>query len=105
MLEGVLYEVISKGENTATVKLLHDSPVYAAHFPGFPITPGVTIVQMALECMGRELSGAKDIKFIVPVPPSAGTLRFEWSIIDDSRADISVFLPGDVLSAKMSVSL
>ena len=105
MLQGVLYQVVSADPAGAVVRLLPESPVYAAHFPGYPITPGVTIVQMALELMGRRLSGAKDIRFVVPVlPSSAGTLlRFAWTFPDPSRADVNVFLDGDVLCSKMSL--
>ena len=70
MLEGFLYKVVEKGDGCAQVLLLPESPIYAAHFPGFPVTPGVTLVQMALELMGKKLLGAKDIKFVVPVLPS-----------------------------------
>ena len=103
MLEGVLYEVVSREEGCAAVRLLPDSAVYAAHFPGYPITPGVTIVQMALELMGRRLSGAKDIKFVEPVLPSAsGTLlRFTWTFPDPERADVNVFLEDETLCGKM----
>lgn len=103
MLEGVLYEVVSREEGSAAVRLLPDSAVYAAHFPGYPITPGVTIVQMALELMGRRLSGAKDIKFVEPVLPSAsGTLlRFTWAFPDPERADVNVFLEDETLCGKM----
>lgn len=107
MLEGVLYEVISREASAATVRLLPDSPIYAAHFPGYPITPGVTIVQMALELMDRKLSGAKDIKFVVPVLPSpAGTqLRFEWTFQEPDRADVTVFLDNETLCSRMSLLL
>lgn len=107
MLEGVLYEVVSREEGSAVVRLLPDSPVYAAHFPGYPITPGVTIVQMALELMGRTLSGAKDIKFVEPVLPSAsGTLlRFSWTFPEPDKADVNVFLEDETLCSKMSLWL
>ena len=107
MLEGVLYEVVSREEGSAEVRLLPDSPVYAAHFPGYPITPGVTIVQMALELMGRTLSAAKDIKFVVPVLPSKeGTLlRFTWTFPEPEKADVNVFLKGETLCSKMSLCL
>ena len=106
-LEGVLYEVVSREEGSAVIRLLPDSPVYAAHFPGYPITPGVTIVQMALELMGRTLSGAKDIKFVEPVlPSSAGTLlRFTWTFPEADKADVNVYLEGDTLCSKMSLWL
>ena len=103
MLEGVLYKVLEKESVCARITLLPDSPIYAAHFPGFPVTPGVTLVQMALELMGRKLQSAKDIKFVVPVLPSAeGTvLRYEWAFQGESRADVSVFLADGTLCAKM----
>jgi len=107
MLEGTLYQVVSRDASGAVVRLLAESPVYAAHFPGYPITPGVTIVQMALELMDRTLAGAKDIRFVAPVFPSAeGTLlRFAWSFPDPARADVNVFLSGDTLCSKMSLCL
>ena len=107
MLEGVLYEVVSREEGSAVVRLLPDSPVYVAHFPGYPITPGVTIVQMALELMERTLSGAKDIKFVEPVLPSpSGTLlRFTWTFPEPDKADVNVFLEDEILCSKMSLWL
>ena len=107
MLEGILYEVVSREEGSATVRLLPDSPVYAAHFPGYPITPGVTIVQMALELMGRKLSAAKDIKFVEPVLPSpSGTiLRFTWTFPEPERADVNVYLEEETLCSKMVLSV
>jgi 3-hydroxyacyl-[acyl-carrier-protein] dehydratase len=107
MLEGVLYELLERTEDSARVRLLPESPIYKAHFPGYPVTPGVTIVQMALECMGCKLSGAKDIKFVVPVLPSAeGTeICFRWVFPEPGKADISVFLADETLCAKLSISV
>lgn len=107
MLEGVLYEVVSREEGSAVVRLLPDSPVYAAHFPGYPITPGVTIVQMALDLMDRRLSGAKDIKFVEPIlPSSAGTLlRFSWTFPEPDKVDVNVFLEDETLCSKMNLWL
>lgn len=107
MLEGVLYQLVEKSENGAVVRLLPDNPIYKAHFPGYPVTPGVTLVQMAMECMGRTLKGARDIKFIVPVlpTPEGQLLRYEWTLADDGKASIQAFLPENVLCAKMSVQV
>lgn len=103
MLEGFLYEVLEKGEGCASVKLLPDCPIYAAHFPGFPVTPGVTLVQMALELIGCKLLSAKDIKFIVPVLPSQDgtTLHYQWTFPEETKADVSVLLADGSLCAKM----
>ena len=115
MLRGILYETISVDAGGATVRLLPDSPVYQGHFPGYPITPGVCLVEIAVELM-REMAGhdgqgekirfvgAKNIKFTSPVIPDGKTpLRFNLSG-EGSIREVEV-LYGDVLSAKMSLSV
>lgn len=98
---------MERGENSATVRLLSESPVYKAHFPGFPITPGVTLLQMALELMGgSSLSGAREIKFMVPVLPGDGAcIRFDWAFKDEHSVAVSIFLPDGTQAAKMSLSV
>ena len=78
MLQGILYETIAVDAAGATIRLLPESPVYKGHFPGYPITPGVCLVEIALELMGNvQLVGAKNIKFTSPIIPAEGTeLRF-----------------------------
>ena len=107
MLEGILYRVVSRADNAATVCLLPESCIYKAHFPDYPVTPGVTLVQMALELMGRKLTGARDIKFIVPVLPAADgpELRYSWSYKDDTTADVMLCLADGTLCAKMTLSV
>ena len=112
MLRGILYEIITVDAGGATVRLLPDSPVYQGHFPGYPITPGVCLVEIAVELM-REMAGqgkdvrfvgAKNIKFTSPVIPDGKTpLRFNLSG-EGSVREVEV-LYGDVLSAKMSLSV
>ena len=104
MLEGNLYEVITKADNSADVHLLPESSIFRAHFPGYPITPGVTVVKMAMELMGRSLIGAREIKFVAPLFPDA-RVRFVWTL-SDGRADVNVFqLPEESLCAKMTLSV
>ena len=109
MLEGSLYQVTERKDREAQVRLLRESPVYAAHFPGYPVTPGVTLVQMALELMGRRLSGVKNIKFLVPVQPSDAEptlLRYRWKFPAAGRAEVEVFLADETtLCAKMSLEI
>ena len=79
MLEGNLYRLVSletsDGAATAVVALDPSSVIYKAHFRGMPITPGVCLVQIAVELASRvsgrtlTLTGAKDIKFLQPVLP------------------------------------
>ena len=98
MLQGVLYEIIEREEGSALVRTLPESPIYAAHFPGYPITPGVCLVQMALELMGKEMTGSKDIKFVTPVMPDT-TLRYTWT----PEGAVQVMLTDGTLCAKMAL--
>lgn len=104
MLEGNLYQVLTREEGNATVRFLPESPVYAAHFPGFPITPGVTLVQTALELMGRRLRAAKDIKFLKPVFPGA-TVRVEWTVEEDDAAQVMLYGSDGEPCARMLMSV
>ena len=90
MLQGILYETIAVDADGATVRLLPESPVYQGHFPGYPITPGVCLVEIALELIAEmadqvghderevghdrrvRLVGAKNIKFTSPNEPVRG---------------------------------
>lgn len=110
MLRGILYETVQADAGGATVRLLPESPVYRGHFPGYPITPGVCLVQLALELIGERtghkvrLVAAKTIKFVAPVIPAEGLLlRFNLS---GEAGEWSVEIwNGDVLSAKMSLTV
>ena len=112
MLRGILYEPVQADDLGATVRLLPESAVYRGHFPGYPITPGVCVMQIALELIA-EMAGqaghdglvaAKNIKFTSPVIPKEGKeLRFNLSG-KDGNWSVEVF-DGEVLSAKMSLTV
>ena len=100
MLQGILYETIAVDATGATIRLLPESPVYQGHFPGYPITPGVCLVEIALELMGPvRLVGAKNIKFTSPIIPARFNLGGEGS---ERTVEI---LSGETLCAKMSLSV
>ena len=110
MLRGILYETVSSEAAGATIRLLPESPVYQGHFPGYPITPGVCLVEIALELLAERegrpvrLVAAKNIKFMSPVLPSETTeLRFNLGVEGDSRT-VEIFA-GDTLCAKMSLTV
>ena len=105
MLQGILYETIAVDATGATIRLLPESPVYKGHFPGYPITPGVCLVEIALELMGPvRLVAAKNIKFTSPVIPAEGMeLRFKLSGADRDWS-VEVY-DGEVLAAKMSLTV
>ena len=123
MLRGLLYEPVQADPLGATVRLLPESAVYAGHFPGYPITPGVCLVQIALDLIGEmadqvghdeskghddrktvRLVAAKNIKFTSPVIPGEGMeLRFNLAG-EGGNWSVEVF-NGEVLSAKMSLTV
>ncbi len=115
MLQGILYETIAVDAAGATVRLLPESPVYRGHFPGYPITPGVCLVEIALELIAEmagqaghdgkvRLVGAKNIKFTSPIIPVEGTeLRFNLGG-EGSERTVEI-LSGETLCAKMSLSV
>ena len=115
MLQGILYETMAVDAAGATVRLLPESPVYQGHFPGYPITPGVCLVEIALELIAAmadqvghdekvRLVGAKNIKFTSPIIPTEGTeLRFN---LGGEGSERTVEIPsGDTLCAKMSLTV
>ena len=115
MLQGILYETIAVDAAGATVRLLPESPVYRGHFPGYPITPGVCLVEIALELIAEmagqaghdgkvRLVAAKNIKFTSPIIPAEGTeLRFNLGG-EGSERTVEI-LSGETLCAKMSLSV
>ena len=122
MLQGILYETIAVDAAGATVRLLPESPVYQGHFPGYPITPGVGLVEIALELIAEmadqvghdegevahddrvRLVGAKNIKFTSPIIPAEGMeLRFNLGG-EGSERKVEI-LSGETLCAKMSLTV
>ena len=98
--------MVSRTGSSVEVRLIPESPIYKAHFPGYPITPGVTLLQIALELMGKKLRSAKEIKFVAPVLPGDGTVvRFEWEFQADNNASVSILSPDGTQYARMSLSV
>lgn len=64
------------GERMFRLSLLSDSDIYAAHFPGRPITPGACLLQMALELTEAtlqrplEVTEVRNIKFKNIISPT-----------------------------------
>lgn len=107
MLEGILYDTQERGEGWAEVRMLPGSPIYAAHFPGFPVTPGVALLQMALDLIGCPLKGASNLKFLIPVRPSADgpCLRFNWTLSGDVASVEILLADSGALCARMNLEL
>lgn len=105
ILKNQLYQIEhsqeSDGKKQFTISLLKECPIYRAHFPGQPITPGVCIAQIAQELLGQvvghtlEISEVKNVKFLHVLSP-----------IDNPVVDIvftAIETSGESVSAKAEV--
>lgn len=114
-----LYDIRSfescDGVVTASVALNPDSVIYKAHFPGHPVTPGVCVMQIAVELAakalgtpGLRLTGARNVKFLNVIEPSDGTVvLYRLTVTHDGVSDVRLFgtvSVGDVVCAKLSLT-
>ena len=119
ILQDNLFTIVSQqqeeGLDVFHVRLNPEWPIYKAHFPGHPITPGVCIVQMVQELLQvlqhRELSfcQAKNIKYLSIVSPEEITeLTITFSKIEeqpDGNLKVQAQVTnGDSLCTKLSVT-
>jgi len=76
MFEG-LYEVISKSENEAVIKLSDKKhPIFKAHFPMHPVFPGFTHFEIVSNIFNMEITSIKKAKFMAIIKPKE-MLRYE----------------------------
>ena len=115
MLRNELYELqevrSTEQGGTAHVRLLPQSAIYAAHFKGFPVTPGACLVEMACELaaevfgVAADVSTAADIRFLKPVIPDEVTeLDFELAGSAPGACLVRV-VSGETLCAQMKLTL
>lgn len=112
-----LYHIIDERKNDVEhsymIKLNAEHFIYAAHFPGEPITPGVCIMQIAqelLEChVDQELiiEAVKNIKFLriitpIETPVVCYTLNKTSRDEDSVKTQVTVSFEGDIF-AKLSL--
>lgn len=90
VLQDNLFSIMSQaqedGQPAFQVRIHKEWPIYKAHFPGHPITPGVCIVQMIQELLqvhlGRKVS-----------PRKAKTVKYTAIISPDEVSELSVSFP------------
>ena len=100
ILKDNLYTVVS-GFTTANpptacrIALNAEHTIYRAHFPGHPITPGVCIIQMAVELLEElvqsplTLSEAKNVKYMsVLSPTETPEATYTFDSIDQVEATV-----------------
>lgn len=97
-----MFLIESEAGRQTLLRLNAAHPVYAAHFPGNPITPGVCLVQVLGELLQRqtghalELSKIVNMKFVSPLTPA------ETPLLTVDFA--SVTTAGDSIHAKGTIT-
>ncbi|MEO5787861.1 MAG: 3-hydroxyacyl-ACP dehydratase [Gelidibacter sp.] len=76
----------------ATVRINKEHPIFEGHFPNFPVTPGVTMLQIIKELTENQLnqslflSSASNVKFISLVDPNVNAiLKFNITFQEDDQ--------------------
>ncbi|MBP5535453.1 MAG: hypothetical protein J6X62_01535 [Bacteroidales bacterium] len=94
----------------ATLAARRDSAVYAGHFPGKPITPGVCMISAVVELLsqasGQTLSLAKanNIKYLTMMTPDDIDGATLAATLVDTTAT-ATYTKGDTVYAKMKLTL
>ena len=93
----IVDEASCDGTYNCKVKMNPQHGLYKVHFPGNPVTPGVSLVQMATEILERKynkkflLSEAVNIKFRkTVVPEDEPTFVFNKVVFEDDLLKTSV---------------
>jgi 3-hydroxyacyl-[acyl-carrier-protein] dehydratase len=104
---------LGDGSMTFGVKLNPEHYIFKAHFPGNPITPGVCLIQIALELFEStfdrkfRLVEAKNIKYLKVINPVENQEIFynvKYTYVSDLiEADISI-ASGDTLFTKITAT-
>lgn len=118
-LKDSLYKIgasrLSEGGAEYDIRLNPEHFIYAAHFPGEPITPGVVIMQISVELLSDyvgnplEIKMVKNIKFLKIISPAEVT-ELSWQIgkvSKDENGDVKAqftVVSGDAVYAKLSIT-
>ena len=119
MFQDNLFSIVSerKADNQAdfTIRLNGKHPIYTGHFPNEAITPGVCIIQMAVDLFSHavqqahHLVKAKNVKFLQIIRPDEHPeihYMLTWEKAEDGLYVVKVLVDdGAVTFSKMSLQL
>lgn len=117
ILNNSLYRISSSTiqEQSFILELLPDCPIYQAHFPEMPITPGVCIIQIASELLQEllqsdfELAAVSNAKFLAVINPletAVVTYTFKKMVFDEDTKTLKVSVTvgnADTIFTKLSL--
>lgn len=103
---------IADSQATYSLSLLPSCPIYAAHFPGMPVTPGVCQIQMAVELAGDllgeklRLTAASNVKFLSVLAPEGQPVTVKLSKVSREGKEIkfqAIISSEETVYAKLSL--
>jgi 3-hydroxyacyl-[acyl-carrier-protein] dehydratase len=113
ILKDTLFKILEQknmDERTSVfrVRWIAENFIYQAHFPNNPITPGVCLIQAAVELFGEvkgenfRLKTLKNVKFMAPVNPVDFT-EVEFHLDFSNNNLKAVIKENETVFAKMSL--
>lgn len=103
----------TEGGFEAVLRTNPEHPIYKAHFPGSPITPGVCVIQAASELLANKLGrklylqSIKNVKFLMVIIPEEGKkIKYSFSnIVEDENGVKTQVVVSDesIVYAKISL--
>ncbi len=119
MFKDTLFSIISETQSDLqadfTIQLNRSHPVYSGHFPTDAITPGICIIQIAVDLFSHIqnqeyfLIQAKNVKFLQIIRPDEyGVVeyRLSWEPIDNGSYFVKVVVVhNEIVFSKMSIIL
>lgn len=117
-LQNSLFTIVQhrqqEGVHSFDIHLNAEHVIYQAHFPGEPVTPGVCILQVAVElieevvAMSLSLVGAKNVKFlriISPVEVPEVCYSVQKVVVESDTVSAQIIVSAaDGISAKLSLT-
>lgn len=111
----IVSEDLSDSKAGFIVHLNREHPIYSGHFPNDAITPGVCVVQIAVDLFSHlmreeyHLARAKNIKFLQIIRPEEhDTIHYQltWEPLDNKTFGVKVVVSnGDAVFTKMSIQV
>lgn len=85
-------ELIEAQSFESSITIQKEHPIFEGHFPNFPVTPGVAMLQIIKELTGNHLQlslfleSASNVKFLTMVDPNVNaSLKFNIVIQEDGN--------------------
>lgn len=114
-LFSIITEDKQESQVTYTIRLNKEHAIYKGHFPGNPITPGVCIVQMAVDIFSHFMESdlhllyAKNVKFLQIIRPEEHETfqyQFNWEKMENNAYGLKIVVKdGDMVFTKMSIQV